>query len=613
MSPKVLEGGSGETFSKRFPPACFKTSFSRWLPFLFFLLLAVVFGSPALRDPGNWGIGDWDQFLFYAEAGRKSIVGYGQFPLWAPYFCGGNVLFANPQSQFLSPSFLLILAFGSLLGMKLKIFVAIFVGLTGMYLCARELKFSALASVFAAVVFQLSGTYFAYAANGQQWIQPFALIPFALLFFHRSGRSALWAPAAAMVLALMWFEGGIYPFPFAVLLLGMYAVLFAERGQALTLVVRFLLVLGLTFLLGAVKFMPFMETFSSSSRHLPLEAHDIVSARLLYQIFFESRPDVFGGHYHYFEYFGYVGWLPAALVLLSLLRLRASWRWWVVFAVGFFLVLGVGSPVPLWPLLHEAPFFGSMHVTSRFRILLAVPVAMLAAVSFDWLAALIGERRRWKAVVPAAILLLTIGNLLAVTRPQLARAFVNEPRPFEAGGGFVQHWELPRYGGSWGMYPAALAEVGTVTCYEYFTVPSIGLRGRLVKFGPAAAAGSPFYRGEVFLESGGGAARYLFWSPRRLAVETGAEGAGVLVVNQSYHGNWKVAVDGAAARAMPSKSHLLSVRLAPGRHRVEFRYVSRAFVKGGLISAAAWLVCLLFLVRGAWCGVRGREGSKVKG
>lgn len=563
-----------------------------------FAALAVVFGAPALKNPANWGVIDWDQFLFYSETARQSILEYHQAPLWSPAFCGGNVLLANPQSQFLSPSWLLVLFFGSLLGLKLKIFLMIFVGLGGMYYLCRTLGRSFPASVFGAVVFQLSGTYFAYTANGQQWIQALPLMPWALAFFLDSARERWRVVPAAVFAALMWFEGGIYPFPFALLLMGLCAVFFAGRPRPAALAENFLLVCALAFLLGAVKFLPFLETFASSRRELPLEAHDIVSLRLAWQAFLQADTAAFRGHYHYWEYFGLIGWIPAALAAASLFRFRAEWRWWGVFAVVFLLMLGVSSPLPLWAALHELQFFSSMHVTSRFRMVLLVPIAVLGAGAIDWLRAALAGRRFAGEALAALAVALTIATFFQTVRPVLGRAFILPPRPVERAETFTQRWRLPDYGSSWSMYPAALSGVGTVACYEYFTIPGIPMSGKLIKSGMARPAGSPFYKGEVYLTRAAGTARYTHWSHGRLEIALEAAAPGALIVNQNYDPHWRAWIDGRPARLAPGDDKLLRVRVPAGKHKVTLKYQSRAFAAGAAISLVAWLFAAAAIARG---------------
>jgi len=107
-----------------------------------FLLLAV---SCALHWPlfssfDLIGSGDWDQSLAFAEVSRKSIVEYGQLPLWNAFMCGGMPDLGNPHSHAFSPFFLLHLIFGAIVGMKLSCLLHFWLGLWGMWaLCRRRL------------------------------------------------------------------------------------------------------------------------------------------------------------------------------------------------------------------------------------------------------------------------------------------------------------------------------------------------------------------------------------------------------------------------------------------------------------------------------------------
>jgi hypothetical protein len=64
--------------------------------------VSIAFVAPIFRDPRNWGVLDWDQFLFYRAVPRATLREYGEFPLWNPYHSGGLPNLANPQSPFLT-------------------------------------------------------------------------------------------------------------------------------------------------------------------------------------------------------------------------------------------------------------------------------------------------------------------------------------------------------------------------------------------------------------------------------------------------------------------------------------------------------------------------------
>ena len=149
---------------------------------LFFAVIAFVFALPVFYHLNNWGILDWDQHLFYHAAPRITLLEYGQFPLWNPYYCGGTVLLANPQSRLLSPSFLLILLFGEVVGIKIDIWLHLVVGLLGTYALARHYQLSSPFAMMASFVFMLSSMYALNLTVGMTWFLSVAYLPWVFLF-----------------------------------------------------------------------------------------------------------------------------------------------------------------------------------------------------------------------------------------------------------------------------------------------------------------------------------------------------------------------------------------------------------------------------------------------
>ena len=76
--------------------------------------------APLFVHPNGVGHYDWDQHLFYYASVLKSVIEYGQWPFWNPWYCGGNVLWQNPQVALLSPAYPLALIFSLPLAMKLE-------------------------------------------------------------------------------------------------------------------------------------------------------------------------------------------------------------------------------------------------------------------------------------------------------------------------------------------------------------------------------------------------------------------------------------------------------------------------------------------------------------
>src|SRR3954467_10630111 len=108
--------------------------------------------APLFVQPNGVGHYDWDQHLFYYASVLKSVIEYGQFPFWNPWYCGGNVLWQNPQVPLLSPVFPLAMIVSLPLAMKINIVLHSWIGLVGMHL----LLTTALGLTFAPAVWYLA-------------------------------------------------------------------------------------------------------------------------------------------------------------------------------------------------------------------------------------------------------------------------------------------------------------------------------------------------------------------------------------------------------------------------------------------------------------------------
>ena len=103
--------------------------YDKYIPPAIFAIASILFSLPLLMKL-NWiGVGDWELFVTMAAVPSQTITHYGQFPFWNPYIGGGNILFHHPEVGILSPLYILILIFGPLIGIKLKMVVCYFLGL----------------------------------------------------------------------------------------------------------------------------------------------------------------------------------------------------------------------------------------------------------------------------------------------------------------------------------------------------------------------------------------------------------------------------------------------------------------------------------------------------
>ncbi len=224
-------------------------------------VIAVIFSWPLFVHPDYWGIQDWDMFLLKTGVARESLLRYGQFPLWNPFQNGGVPHFAHPESTTLSPAFLMDLIFGVVRAAKINITLHLFIGLAGAYYLARHYGLMRATALLAAFLFMLSSMYAVLVTAGMEWAYQIALMPWAFLFFlksHESRKTLLSVVPVSVMLVLMWFGAGVYPFCISLLFYATYsaiAVISGEQPLKRSLAIL-CTILALTFALGAIKFVP---------------------------------------------------------------------------------------------------------------------------------------------------------------------------------------------------------------------------------------------------------------------------------------------------------------------------------------------------------------------
>lgn len=82
--------------------------------------------------------GDFSFFAQAYEAMRQTILHYHQFPWWNPWMAGGVPLYANPQMGVFSPQLILVLIFGSPIGLKLSLVMYTVAGYISMYVLLHK-------------------------------------------------------------------------------------------------------------------------------------------------------------------------------------------------------------------------------------------------------------------------------------------------------------------------------------------------------------------------------------------------------------------------------------------------------------------------------------------
>ncbi len=571
------------------------------IPLAVFALLALILLSPVLQNITYWGQHDWDQHFLYHGTAEVTIKKFHQFPLWNPFYCGGNPYLANPQTPFLTPFFLINLLFGTVIGLKLQAIIYFFLGLLGMYLLAKELDIKGYAAFIPPIVFMMSSWYALRVMVGHTTFFPFALLPWVFLFYIKSQKQRHYIVFAALLMALMFLAGGVYPLLFTAVFLGFYALFESvELKNARPLVLLAVAAL-LVASLSAVKLFPMVEFTTAAG--FKIEDRQFASYSLMVKGLFERNQDIesqneligrsaeipvaerqrasvegripWGWH----EYSAYLGILAFLLFLLAFLKFRENWKLIVISIIFLLLSLGEVAAIPLWSFLRLLPFFSSVHLPSRFIIMFVFCAAILAGKAAS-------EARFLKnrAVMLAVVMLIAL-DMALVSRPALSGAF--PVRPFE-----INTYDYYEYKQIYidsdiiiGQYPNMLQNLGTWNCYE-----RIHLRQHSVPELLDVAGRNPNFMGNAYFAGSNTSFDFSYFSPNRIEVEFQANDARTLVLNQNYYKGWK-----AEGREAFSYEGLIAADIKPGETKAVFYYLPGSFILGLIISILSLAACIFFL------------------
>jgi hypothetical protein len=388
---------------------------------------------------------DWDFHLFLHAAVLKSVVEYGQLPLWNPWYCGGNVLWANPQAAFLSPAYPLAAFVSLALAMKINILIHYWVGLVGMHLILTRtigLKFLP-AILFLASAFVFSGAPALHLAVGHANFLPAFYLPFFLffLFLGLENGEVKHAVVAGAILALIAWNGGMHVVPMAAAMAGIIGLVssIARRDWSPVAIASITGFFGALFAAPRVVPMLFFVTSPDFyDARSPAGHPDLMTLAMLVRSLIDPSQNrgfkLEGQIYEWFEYGNYVG-LPlvlasvASVFLIFRSRLFSN-RWFgVALAVTTIAMLVVSAgEFSAWApasMFAHVPLLSTFRLPSRYTI----AAVLCAVVTVGWTARVLdldalGPRAR---IVVAILCLLATGDLVYRNRAMLGGAFVQDP------------------------------------------------------------------------------------------------------------------------------------------------------------------------------------------
>jgi len=568
-------------------------------------VLSVIFCWPLFAHPQALGSNDWDQHLFYYGVVLKNVVEYGQMPFWNPWYCGGNVMWQNPQIALLSPVYPLSLIMSLPLAMKVNIVLHYWVGFIGMHLLlTRIIGLTFLpAIIYLATLVTAAGGQAIHLRVGHSVFLPGFYLPLQLYFFFKAFKTGAWKDIllSASTLALMIFNGGTHILPMSIAAIGCFSLIaaIAKRDwRPLALAAAFGIA-GLAY--SAPKLLPVVAFVNGDyfwDTRNPTEHPDRVTLDILKQTYLVPTEDVRNRlplqRHGWHEYGNYVGSGSAVALLAGLLFAlfrRAPRHHWFGVSLAitsiFLFALSLGEFAPYAPasLAHYVPLFSSFRIPSRYTI----PFLQFAVLTLGWAFHSLTTQYRLPQAARIVIGVIALGasaQLIVTNQWNLKNVFTLAPFETEFSWGAGPHQistdtDSSAYTPDSPMLRALMANRSFFNCYE-----SLQLSRGAVKDRPQVFDGNEPSR-----------VTDLDFTPNRLTftVATGSTDARVLL-NQNWAPGWTSTSGPIDA---PPPTELAAIKVPSTQTgRYTFSFVPPGFYAGTALFIAALIATMMLWRRG---------------
>jgi hypothetical protein len=564
--------------------------------------LSLLICAPLFEQPNGVGHFDWDQHLFYYASVLKSVIEYAQWPFWNPWYCGGNVLWQNPQVALLSPAYPLALVLSLPLAMKVNIVLHYWIGFIGMHLVLRRMVHvrSMPLVIYLSCVFVAGGALALHVAEGHSTMLPAFYLPLQLFWFCRamSGGTIRDALLAAAVAALTVINGGLHIVPVMIVGFGTLALVAAATQRSWRPVLALVVIGAAGIAYAAPKLVPMVAYIESESfrDHRPLGVRDAMTVKMVEHAYLDShqtRRSRFGDHeYGWHEYGNYIG-APAVLLMIAallwaLVRPPGETRWLgmslaLASVMLFALSLGNFSAIAPAALMRGLPLFSRFRLPSRYTIGFALFATTTAGWALHDLSWDVVRSRRGQIVV-AALCALASFDLIWRNGSHFVGVF--DQRPLDHGfsllrrsAALVTDTSIDAMKQDAPMLRALMNDRSTFNCYESLRLNQIADPAKPLVFsdGPLQVASSRF-------------------TPNRIDVAVvGGPDASRLFVNQNYASGWRSTLGPVAADPHYRNIAVSVPARAAGTHSIVFTPPGLTF--GFVVFALAILASVRFLRR----------------
>lgn len=540
-----------------------------------FALVAPIFVHP-FGYPDNY---DFRYFIAWIEAGRRSLLWYGDFPLWNPWTCGGQVYLANPQSTIAAPTFLLPLLFGSALGTKLMLVAYLFFALDGMYRLARDMKLDVDSALIASIIFGGSGWMGLHLSSGHLNFAGAALLPYLMLCHRRSLDEWEWLIPLGAQMAWIVGLGGTSTPAMATVFLGLSALIETIRRRNARAVLTLMAAAIVAVVVGGARLLPVFEFVNDHPRPMFETDHNGLLFLLGNAFPWRGLQSVSGKRYWFHEYGWKLPYLVWPFLLIGLRWMKARWELWLIFVFGLAIAAGSALPFGPWWLMKNLPLFKDLRVPSRYILFTVFATSLLVASSIQMLFA----EKPWRRAAMWGLGAIFAIEVIAFNAWLFKGTFNRTMASGQSSAPFFQvtsHWRQ--------MFDEIMLNHGVIGCDEESPLQ----RANQLDLGDVPQA--------RLEDQSLGTVTITRFSPSKIALHVALSAEALVLVNTNWNEHWSTSVGQIVKfgdkHPRDRDGGRLGVRVPAGTHDVLVSYRPRSFLIGLLLTGIGGSALLIVFV-----------------
>jgi hypothetical protein len=321
----------------------------------------------------------------------------GHFPFWNPHVFCGLPFFAQIQSSLLYPISWVNFLFNTASAATLEMALNLCAGAICMYAWARQRGISRCGATLAGAIFPFSGAVYPYVTDGyMSMLASAAWMPLVFLAMDRllveKYMSGILIGAAAICLQCLGAQPQLVYYTLTVG--GLYLLLQSiGKPRIVRLYIAFFAMWLLGGMLASVQLLPtqMATQFSIRANGVSYEYASTVSLppENLLEIFVpypfgDSSTVPYLGRWFLWEMTLYIGLVALVLAAIRIAGMERQDGWRILLLLGVILLLALGRHTPIyWVLYKYLPGFGLFRAPTKFRIMWALLLSVLAGEGWD--------------------------------------------------------------------------------------------------------------------------------------------------------------------------------------------------------------------------------------